>query len=166
MITGMEIRNQQFTKSMRGYNEEEVKNFLQQLAQNYETLYSENSQLKESIQRCKFELDKYHKIEETMNNSLILAQQTAETLKVNAQKEAEKILDDSKRSIAEMLSAYQEVIKRLNLFNLELKSQLNIELEMLEKNMKKTEELSTFFNNQDVKDLLSNLSKLKIEEKG
>ena len=166
MITGMEIRNQQFTKSMRGYNEEEVKNFLQQLAQNYETLYSENSQLKESIQRCKFELDKYHKIEETMNNSLILAQQTAETLKVNAQKEAEKILDDSKRSIAEMLSAYQEVIKRLNLFNLELKSQLNIELEMLEKNMKKTEELSTFFNNQDVKDLLSNMSKLKIEEKG
>jgi len=162
----MEIRNQQFTKSMRGYNEEEVKNFLQQLAQNYETLYSENSQLKESIQRCKFELDKYHKIEETMNNSLILAQQTAETLKVNAQKEAEKILDDSKRSIAEMLSAYQEVIKRLNLFNLELKSQLNIELEMLEKNMKKTEELSTFFNNQDVKDLLSNMSKLKIEEKG
>jgi len=166
LITGMEIRNQQFTKSMRGYNEEEVKNFLQQLAQNYETLYSENSQLKESIQRCKFELDKYHKIEETMNNSLILAQQTAETLKVNAQKEAEKILDDSKRSIAEMLSAYQEVIKRLNLFNLELKSQLNIELEMLEKNMKKTEELSTFFNNQDVKDLLSNMSKLKIEEKG
>ena len=166
MITGMEIRNQQFTKSMRGYNEEEVKNYLQQLAQNYETLYSENSQLKESIQRCKFELDKYHKIEETMNNSLILAQQTAETLKVNAQKEAEKILDDSKRSIAEMLSAYQEVIKRLNLFNLELKSQLNIELEMLEKNMKKTEELSTFFNNQDVKDLLSNMSKLKIEEKG
>jgi len=166
LITGMEIRNQQFTKSMRGYNEEEVKNYLQQLAQNYETLYSENSQLKESIQRCKFELDKYHKIEETMNNSLILAQQTAETLKVNAQKEAEKILDDSKRSIAEMLSAYQEVIKRLNLFNLELKSQLNIELEMLEKNMKKTEELSTFFNNQDVKDLLSNMSKLKIEEKG
>lgn len=165
MITGMEIRNQQFTRSMRGYNEDEVKNFLQQIAQDYEALYSENSQLRESIQRCKFELDKYHKIEETMNNSLILAQQTAETLKVNAQKEADRILDDSKRSVAEMLSAYQEVIRRINLFNLELKSQLSIELEMLEKNMKKTDELTTLFNNQDIKDLLCAMGKLKTEEK-
>ena len=165
MITGMEIRNQQFSKSMRGFSEDEVRNFLTQIAQNFENLYSDNVQLKESIQRCKFELDRYHKIEETMNNCLILAQQTAETLKLNAQKEADMILEDSKRSIAEMLDAYQEVIKRLNLFNLELKSQLSMELELLEKNQKKTEELSTFFHNQDVKELLANLTKLKLEGK-
>jgi cell division initiation protein len=100
-----------------------------------------------------------------MNNSLILAQQTAETLKLNAQKEADMILEDSKRSITEMLDAYQEVIKRLNLFNLELKSQMSVELELLEKNQKKTEELSAFFHNQDVKELLANLPKLKLEEK-
>ena len=165
MITGMEIRNQQFTKSMRGFNEEEVKTFLLRLAQDYETLYSENSQLKESIQRLKYELERYRKMEETMNNSLILAQQTGEMLKANAQKEASMMLEDSKRVIAEMLTAYQEVVKRLNLFNLELKSQLSGELEMIEKSQKKTEELATFFHNQDVKDLLANLSKLKLEEK-
>ncbi len=32
MITAMEIRNQQFGKSLRGYNQDEVKNFLMQLA--------------------------------------------------------------------------------------------------------------------------------------
>lgn len=165
MITGMEIRNQQFAKSLRGYNEEQVKNFLLQMAQDYETIYTENSQLKESIQRLKYELERYHKMEETMNNSLILAQQTAETLKISAKKEANLILEDSKRGIAEMLNAYQEVMKRLNLFNLELKSQLSSELEMLEKNQKKTEDLSTFFHNQDIKDLLANLSKLKLEDK-
>ena len=165
MITGMEIRNQQFSKSIRGYNEDEVKSFLLQLAQDYENIYMENSQLKENAQRMRFELDKYSKIEETMNSSLILAQQTAETLKANAQREAEIILDNSKRIIAETLTAYQEVIKRLNMFSLELKTQLATELEMLEKNQKKTEELSNLFFSQDIKDLMVNLNKLKVEEK-
>jgi len=163
LITGMEIRNQQFSKSIRGCNEEEVKSFLQHVAQNYENLYSENSQLKESIQRCKFELDKYRKIEETMNNSLILAQQTAEMLKMNAQQDAQRILEDSKRSIAEMMTAYQEIMKHLNLFNLELKSQLNVELELLDNNMKKNQEMVSFFNQPEVKDLLDNLGKLSLK---
>jgi len=165
LITGMEIRNQQFGKSMRGYNEDEVKNFLQHLASDYETLYSENSQLKESIQRCKFELDKYHKIEESMNNSLILAQQTAVNLKANAEKEAEGILDDAKRSIAEMLTAYQALIKNLNLFNMEFKSQLNLQMEILDKNMIKNDELSNFFNKQDIKELVANLGKMNLDIK-
>lgn len=164
MITGIEIRNQQFAKSIRGYNEEEVKSFLQLVAQNYEDLYSENSQFKESLQRCKFELDKYHKIEETMNQSLILAQQTAENLKINSQKESERMLEDSKRSVAEMMSAYQDILKHLRLFNLEIKSQLNTELALVEQNMQKNENMAGFFNQPDVKDLLANLSKLKLEE--
>jgi cell division initiation protein len=161
----MEIRNQQFAKSIRGYNEEEVRSFLLRLAQDYETIYSENSQLKESIQRLRYDLERYRKMEETMNNSLILAQQTGEIIKANAQKEANMILEDSKRVISEMLTAYQEVVKRLDLFNLELKAQMNAELEMISRNQLKTEELSTFFHNQDVKELIANLSKLKLEEK-
>jgi len=109
----MEIRNQQFSKSIRGFNEEEVKIFLQHTAQDYENLYGENSQLKETIQKCKFELEKYHKIEESMNNSLIFAQQTAENLKASAEKEAERMLDDAKRAIVEMLDVYQELMKSL-----------------------------------------------------
>jgi len=163
LITGMEIRNKQFAKSLRGFNEDEVKNFLQHLAQDYENLYGENSQLKESIQRCKFELDKYHKIEESMNNSLIFAQQTAENLKSNAEKEAEMILSDAKRSIAEMLDVYQELMKNLNLFNMEFKSRLNIQLEILDKNITKNEELSAFFNKQDIKELVSNLGRMKLD---
>jgi len=159
----MEIRNQQFSKSMRGYNEEEVKNFLQHTAQDYENLYGENSQLKESIQRCKFELEKYHKIEESMNNSLILAQQTAENLKANAEKEAERMLNDAKRAIVGMLDVYQELMKNLNMFNMEYKSRLNLQLDILDKNIAKNEEVSNFFNRPDIKDLVSNLSKMKLD---
>lgn len=164
MLTAQEIRKQEFGKSLRGFDTEEVKNYLFMLAQDYESIYSENVQLKETIQRLNYELNRYHKLEETMNNSLILAQQTGEMVKENAKKEAEIILDNSKKKIAEIFVVYQEVIKRLNMFNIELKAQLGGEMEMLEKNQQKIEELNSFFYSADIKDLLVNLDKLKTEE--
>ncbi len=164
MITAMEIRNQQFSKSLRGYDQEEVKNFLMQLAQDYENLYSQNATLKESIKRLEAELQKYHKIEDTMNNSLIFAQQTAEDMKTNARREAELILEDAKKRIAELLMVYQEVIKRLNLFNTELKSQMSGQMEMLEKNQQHVEELTQFFYSKDLKDMLEKLEQVNIKD--
>lgn len=164
MLTAQEIRKQEFGKSLRGYDPEEVKNYLYTLAQDYENVYSENVQLKESIQRLNYEITRYHKLEETMNNSLILAQQTGEMLKENAKKEAEIILENAKKKIAEIFIVYQEVVKRLNTFNAELRAQLGAELEILETRNKKTEELSSFFYSDDIKEILVNLGKLKLEE--
>ncbi len=164
MLTAQEIRKQEFGKSVRGFNQEEVKNYLFTVAQDYENVYSENVQLKETIQRLNYELNRYHKLEETMNNSLILAQQTGEMFKENARKEAEIILENSKKKIAEIFVVYQDVVKRLNIFNAELKAQLSGELEFLDKRQQKTEELNNFFYSEDVMDLLDNLGKLKIEE--
>ena len=164
MITAMEIRNQQFGKSLRGYDQDEVKNFLMQLAQDYENLYSENATLKENIRRLEGELTKYHKIEETMNNSLIFAQQTAEDMKTSARREADLILQDSKKKIAEVLIIYQEIIKRLSLFSTELKAQMGGQMELLEKNQKKVEELSDFFYSKDLKDILEKMEQINIKE--
>ncbi len=164
MITAMEIRNQQFSKSLRGYDQDEVKNFLMQLAQDYENLYSQNATLKESIKRLESELQKYRKIEDTMNNSLIFAQQTAEDMKTNARREADLILEDAKRRIAELLMVYQEVIKRLNLFNTELKAQMSGQIEMLEKNQHRVEELSQFFYSKDLKEILEKLEQVNIKD--
>ena len=164
MITAMEIRNQQFGKSIRGYDQDEVKNFLMQMAQDYENLYSENATLKETIQRLEGELGKYRRIEETMNNSLIFAQKTAEDMKSSARKESELILEDAKRRIAEVLMVYQEIIKRLSLFSTELKAQIGGEMEMLEKNQKKVEDLSEFFYSRDLKDMLEKLEHIDVKD--
>ncbi|NLN87648.1 MAG: DivIVA domain-containing protein [Syntrophomonadaceae bacterium] len=164
MITGIEIRNHQFSKSLFGFRQEEVREFIEQVAHDYETVYSENAQLRENIQKQLFELEKYRKLEATMNNSLILAQQTAEELKLNARQEATKILEDSKRSIAEMLAAYQELMRHLNVFNLEMKTQLQVELELLDSNLKKNQEVSAFFTKPDIQALLDNLNNLRLED--
>lgn len=166
MLTPMEIRNQHFSRGMRGLKEEEVRNFLYQVAQNYESLYSENAKLREQIQRLEYELARYRKLEETMNNSLILAQQAAEEYKANARKEAEFILENAKRRISEMLFVYQEIVKRLNIFNAEIKAQLNSELELLEKNQRKIDEMAEFFYSKDIKEIMEKLEKISLKEDG
>lgn len=164
MITGIEIRNQQFKKKVRGYDEDEVKNFLMRLAGDYENIYSENAQLRENIQRVQYELEKYRKMEETMNNSLILAQQTAEDVKTSARREANLFLQEAKLKIARLLSVYQDILKRLNVFSVELKAQLGSQIEMLDKNQHKMDELSDFFYGRDLKEMLEVMEKVELED--
>lgn len=164
MITAMEIRKQQFSRGFRGLKEEEVKQFLNQLAVDYENLYSQNSLLREEIQRLEFELKKYRSMEETMNNSLILAQQTAQEYQKNARLEAQVILDSAKQQIADLLMVYQDIIKRMNVFNSEMKAQVSGQSEMLEKNQKKIDQLSQFFYAADMKELLEKLAQANWSE--
>jgi cell division initiation protein len=163
MITGIEIRNHQFKKSLNGYNRNEVQNFINQWAQDYENLYLENSKLKEKIKGLEADLGRYEKIEGTLNDSIVVAQQAAQMVKENARREANIILEDSKKKVAEIFTIYQEVIKRLNLINVEIKSQLSTELELLNKNQNRIEELSTFFYGKDIKNLLESLEKINLD---
>jgi len=142
----------------------EVNNFLQQLAQDYEDLYSDNATLRETIQRLEYELQKYRRMEETMNNSLILAQQTAEEVKVNARREAAIILRESKAKIAEVLAVYQEVIKRVSVLTTEVKGQIHGQLELLEKSQKRVDELADFFYGKDLKEMLESLEEIDDKE--
>jgi cell division initiation protein len=164
MITANEIRNQQFRKGVRGYSEDEVRNFLALIAQDYESLYSENAKIREAMQRLEQDLSRYHRMEETMNSSLILAQQTAEDLKAIARQEAQLMLEEAKQRISDVLMVYQEIIKRMNLFNTELKAQVGGQLEILEKNQAKIEELSDFFYGRDLKEMMERLESVTLSQ--
>lgn len=164
MITAMEIRKQQFSRGFRGLKEEEVKNYLNQVAVDYENLYSDNSRLREEIQRLEFEIKKYRSMEQTMNNSLIMAQQTAQEYQKNAKLEAQNLLEASKRQIADLLMIYQEIIKRMNVYNTELKAQVSTQADLLDRNQNKIDELANFFYAADVKELLQNLEKISVGE--
>ena len=48
MITPMDIHNKQFTKAtVRGYSEEEVNDFLNQIVADYERIYREHREMEE-----------------------------------------------------------------------------------------------------------------------
>ena len=78
MITPIEIQNKEFRRSFRGYNEEEVDEFLKIVTTDFETLYKENMDLQEKIKLYQEQVSRYKSIEDTLNATLITAQSAAE----------------------------------------------------------------------------------------
>lgn len=91
----MDINNKEFKKSMRGYNADEVDEFLEKVVEDYEAIYKENSTFKEKSISLNEKLEHYAKIESTIQNTLLLAQNAAEQAKLNAQKEADMIIKNA-----------------------------------------------------------------------
>ncbi|EQB85702.1 hypothetical protein M918_18045 [Clostridium sp. BL8] len=96
-ITSMDINNKEFKRVMRGYSADEVDEFLEKIAEDYEVIYKENTTLKEKISVFQDKLDHYTKIESTIQSTLLLAQNAAEQAKLSAQTEAELIIRNAKR---------------------------------------------------------------------
>ena len=110
-LTPMDISNKEFKKGFRGYDVEEVDEFMNEIIDNYEEIYKENSKLKESLSRVNEKLEHYIKIENTIQNTLLLAQNAAEQARESSQKEAELILKDANESAKRILDkAHNDVV--------------------------------------------------------
>ena len=87
MLTPLDIENKKFAKQMmNGYSVEEVDEFLDELTLNYEKLYKESTENKNKIQEMETSLAKYKNLEVTLQNTLVMAQSTADEIKDLAQK--------------------------------------------------------------------------------
>lgn len=91
MLTPMDIHNQTFKRSFRGFNEEEVDNFLDQVVNDYEHLWRENDKLKEELARSRKDIEQYKRLEKNLQDTLLVAQKTAEEVTTNAKKSAEEL---------------------------------------------------------------------------
>lgn len=113
-ITAMDITNKEFKKVIRGYSVEEVDEFLDNIAEDYETLYKENSSIKEKMISLNEKLEHYAKMETTIQNTLVLAQNTADQSKQIAQKEADMIIKSANEASQRILDKAHMDVMRIN----------------------------------------------------
>lgn len=102
MLTPLDIQKKEFHRRLRGYSEAEVDEFLDQVLEDYELLYRQNASLKDEVARLRAETQRYADLEETLKNTLLLAQKAADETRANAQKEAE-LIEAQARAQAEAL---------------------------------------------------------------
>jgi cell division initiation protein len=108
----MEITEKEFKKVLRGYSPEEVDEFLDKIAEDYEVLYKENSSQNEKLSNVQEKIDHYNKMENTIQNTLILAQNASEQARENAKKESELILKNANESAQRIIDkAHSDVIQ-------------------------------------------------------
>jgi len=142
-ITPMDIEQQEFSRSFRGYNEEEVDDFLDKIVKDYEELINENVRLNEEIERMQEKLKEFSEIEETLRSALLNAQKSAEEMRGRVENEAKIIIEKAEMD-AKALK--QKVLQREDLvkngidnlrrykftFKEKFKSMLNLYLKMIE----------------------------------
>jgi cell division initiation protein len=94
-ITPLDLQNQEFGRTLRGYDPEEVKVFLELVSDEFELLIKENSSLTERLRDLDEKIKDYRNMEKTLNATLIAAQKNSENYFENAKKEADLILENA-----------------------------------------------------------------------
>ena len=98
MITPLDIENKKFSKQMmNGYSVEEVDDFLDDLTVDYTKNYKEATELKNKVAELENSMEKYKNIEDTLKNTLLMAQTTAEDVKKVAKEQAEQIISEARK---------------------------------------------------------------------
>lgn len=151
---------EKFTRVMRGYDPDEVNNFLDQVIKRVEKMIAdidkknklieaqkeEIRKLKENAEKnenVKEKLEQYERMENTLNRAILMAQKTSDQLKLTAHRESEIIIDDAKKNAsrivndalmkAEKIENEAETTKRnVNILKRRLKNIIESQLEIID----------------------------------
>ncbi|MCS7298007.1 MAG: DivIVA domain-containing protein [Bacteroidia bacterium] len=153
MLTPIDIQNQTFNRSLRGYDPEEVRAFLRQVAQIWGALLEEKHALKQKVEQLSAELARYKEMESLLQRTLLQAEEASRLTLQNAEKnaalllqeaqhKADEIISEAHRQKAHLEEAIQVLRQRRQDILLELKAFLSLQLERLEQLERNTPILS------------------------
>ena len=152
MITPLDIENKRFAKQMmNGYSVEEVDEFLDEVTADYTKNYKEINELRAKVEELNNSLVQYRTIESTLQNTLIMAQTTAEEVKNVAKQKADQIVNDAKLTAQQRVDELNNEIlmkqkelddikKQFDIYKAKMESLLISQLELL-KDINKEDEL-------------------------
>lgn len=141
-LSPLEIKKQEFARSFRGYDVEEVQAFLQMVAGQWESLMEQNRRLEEQVTELEHKIEHYEKVEEALQDALETARENAQQKLENAEEKADQLVREAemkaerireeaqderyaiRREVSELQHRRQEIVTRLRAF-------LMSEMEML-----------------------------------
>jgi cell division initiation protein len=112
-ITPLEIRKQEFRKSLRGYDVHEVRSFLEMVSSEIETLLRETSSLQDKVKDMDAKIEDYRRMEQILQDTLTTTQKAADELKSGARKEAETIIANARVEAQRFLKEAQSELSRV-----------------------------------------------------
>ncbi|WP_018921325.1 DivIVA domain-containing protein [Salsuginibacillus kocurii] len=125
-LTPLDIHNKEFARGFRGYDEDEVNEFLDQVIKDFETVIREKNELFEKVTELEERLEHFSNIEETLNKSILVAQESAEEVKRNAKKEADLIVKEAEKNADRIINDALSKSRKVSLETEEMKKQASV----------------------------------------
>lgn len=130
-ISPIDIQNKQFKVKIRGFDIQEVDQFLEEMANSFELLQNENKNRAQLIKRLEQDNKAYKEREETLKNTLIHSQKVMEQMKENARSSADIIIADAEVKAEKILNKAHNRLSQLYEDISELKRQrMQIEIQL------------------------------------
>lgn len=143
MLTPLDIENKRFAKQiMNGYSVEEVDDFLDEIGVDFAKKQKELSEAYKEVEELRKSLEHYKNIEGTLQNTLLMAQSTAEEVKNVAKQKADQILEEaratSEKEVAGLNSQIllkkkelEDLQKQFDIYKAKMESLLISQLELI-----------------------------------
>lgn len=145
MITPIEIRQQQFKKSLRGFDKDEVTAFLNTISLEWERHLEESKRTKQELEKTSASLDSLKQVESALHKTLLQAEETSKATVENAKKDAELKLQESEVKAREVVKQAIDERSRIEMQINELVARRNEILQQLKSYLlAQTERLKTF----------------------
>jgi len=143
-ITIVDIQHQTFKKALQGYDRTEVDRFLDDIIETLEDDAQQHAALEAEISDMKERISHFKAMEESLQNTLLLAQRTADEVKASAHKEADLIRAEARVAVEKEMASYgdrssearreyQRVVETVEKAKSELRSLLTTHLALLER---------------------------------
>ncbi|HEY7751495.1 MAG TPA: DivIVA domain-containing protein, partial [Ignavibacteriaceae bacterium] len=107
-LTSLSIKTQEFTKTMRGYDTEEVHTFLEKIAGEVQTLVNENKKLKEDIEAFQKKTEDIKKIEDEAKETLVKAQESSSKIIESANQQSNIIVKEAELKASLILDSVNQ----------------------------------------------------------
>ncbi len=108
MLAPHELKNKTFSKAVRGYNPNEVDDYIDFLIEKYTELYRENDELERKLKIVVTNLDEIRDEEESIRSTLVKAQQLGEKIIRDANEKADIITDSIKTRCEAIISDFRK----------------------------------------------------------
>ena len=112
----MEIQTKKFEKAIvGGLDKNDVMDFMQFVGEDYEKIYKQVNEQENKIKALTKEIETYKNIDETMKNTLLVAQSTAETIQKNAAEKAELTIREAEDEARRIIENAKKEAERHNI---------------------------------------------------
>jgi DivIVA domain-containing protein len=112
-LTSHDVRAQEFQRTLRGYDTNQVDEFKQRMAEEIDRLVRERVQLDERVKGMSEQLRAYRDRERAMNDALVSAQQLRSEAQTQADREREVSLRESQAEAEKLLMQARMEVERM-----------------------------------------------------
>ena len=125
-LSPLDIHNKEFSRGFRGYAEDEVNEFLDQIIKDYEIILREKRELEEKVKTMTEQMKHYNTLEDTLSKSIVVAQEAAEDVRRNSQKESKLIVKEAEKNADRIINEALAKARRVTIEIDELKKQSKV----------------------------------------